>query len=187
MSKKRSLLFYFPWFALLVSIGILHASPAITFNPTSASLAYVKPTGSNSTASTTVAFIGTGNQYAVDSNSVPVWLTVSPMSGQAAATTGTTVTFAASSLCATLGDGLYSGTVKVVNVADSTVLTVPVSIVISEAAPTLSIREGAAGSVLVKSLSVNLAPTFYNNPDLVRGARLLRYSCRDRRGCQCQC
>lgn len=159
MSKTRSLLWIFRWFALAAT-SILPAA-AITLSPVAVPpLDFAKGVAAGGPgASQTVAFIGTANQFAVVPATVPVWLTISPLNGLAAASPGTVVTFTANTLCLSLGSGLYKAFVTVKDLAAGTTVSIPVSLVISNPPPTLSVREGGT-SLAAKSLAIGATPTF---------------------------
>jgi hypothetical protein len=159
MSKTRSLLFLSC--LVLAGTSILHATAAVTLNPTAVpGLTYVKgqPAGGLG-ASQTVNFIGTSNQFSIVSSTVPVWLTISPLSGLALPSPGLAVTFTANNLCVSLGSGLYKASVTVKDLATQTTLAVPVSVLISDPPPTLTIREGV-NSLAAKTLVIGSTPNF---------------------------
>ena len=161
MSKTRSLLCCLLWLGL-AGTSILRATAAITLNPAAVPpLAYVKgQPGGGAGASQSVGFVGTANQFQIAPASVPVWLTVSPLNGLAAATlAGTTVTFTANALCVSLASGLYKGSVTVKDLLSGTLLPIPVSVVISDPAPVVNIREGT-GSLTARTLALGASPAF---------------------------
>ena len=159
MSKNRSLLLSFLWFAL-AGTSVVHAA-AITLNPaTVPTLTFVKgQTAGGVGATQPVFFIGTSNQFTVIPSTVPAWLTISPLSGLAIASPGTSVSFTANNLCVSLGDGLYKATLTVKDLAGGTTVAVPVSVVISDPAPTVSVREGS-NSLAAQRLAIGATPTY---------------------------
>ena len=116
----------------------LHAAPspvALTYQlpSTAGSAVAVKITATSST------------YFTIDPSTVPIWLSLDASNGTAT-TTGATVNFTPNAVGGSLAAGTYGGTVhvKVTGFAD---LTVPVSLVVSNPAPTLTISQGSSVSI----------------------------------------
>jgi uncharacterized protein (TIGR03437 family) len=128
--------------ALLVCASLMPAQPVspLTVSPTTVSLSYQKPATPGSAV--TVKVTATASTYfTVDASTVPIWLTMGAMSGTAVSA-GVNVTFTPSAVGATLGTGSYYANVKLDVVGDAA-LTVPVSLVVSDPAPTLTVSGGS--------------------------------------------
>lgn len=114
------------------------ASP-LTATPTSVTVTYQKPSTAGSAVP--VKITATASTYfTIDPASVPFWLTLDATNGTAVSA-GVNVSFTANSIAATLGAGTYGGSVHF-QVSGSTDLVVPVTLVVSDPAPTLTVDEG---------------------------------------------
>jgi uncharacterized protein (TIGR03437 family) len=121
--------------------GMLQAQTAspLTAAPAAPALTYQKPSTAGSAVA--VKITATNSTYfTIDPVGVPFWLTLGAFNGTANST-GVNVSFTPNSVGASLGAGTYGGSVhfKVVGFND---LVVPVTLVVSDPAPTLSIAEG---------------------------------------------
>jgi uncharacterized protein (TIGR03437 family) len=115
----------------------LTAIPAVT-------LTYVKGSGSPGKSSVNVASVSVPNAFfAVDTTSLPNWLTVDYTSGSAPKT----IQFSSTTLCDSLAPGTYTTTVRI-NVSGYGSLNVSVSILITNPAPKLSVAEGTTRNIV---------------------------------------
>lgn len=127
---------------LTVNLQILSPSPLVA-TPNPATLSYTK--GSGSPGHVDVAVTSTATPapfFAVDTATLPIWLTVD-------ATTGTTpksLRFSSTTVCDTLAPGTYSASVGL-KVSGYGALTVPVSLLITNSAPRLSVAEGTTRNI----------------------------------------
>ena len=135
--------------AMLVCTSMVQAttSPLIlTATPASVSLTYQKPsTAGASVAVSVAAATSTGTFFTVDPATVPIWLTVSALNGTAV-TAGTTISFTANAVSASLGAGVYTASVhlKVPNV--TTDVLVPVTLTLKNPAASVSVSSSALTS-----------------------------------------
>ena len=130
--------------ALTACTAQLHAVSPLTATPATVSLTYQKP--STAGAGVVVSVKATASTFfTVDPASVPIWLTLSASNGTAVSG-GVNLTFTPNSVGGSLAAGTFSATVKlqVVGQAD---LSVPVTLVISNVAPTLSIKESLTQNI----------------------------------------
>lgn len=122
---------------ITVTITILHQSP-LTATPSPASLTYVK--GSGSTGKVSVNITGTGSPapfFSVNTATLPIWLTVDSISG----TVPKTLQFSNTTVADTMAPGTYTASVHLL-VSGYGDLTLPVSMLLTNAAPKLSVVEG---------------------------------------------
>jgi uncharacterized protein (TIGR03437 family) len=145
MSKNYPLQVFFFGFALAVCSNTLQAQTSlITPAPTSVSLGFQKPSTAGTPVAVVLQAVTTATFFTVDPTTVPIWLSVSAVSGTAGITSGTafSLTFTASAICASLGAGTFSGNVhiKSLNYSD---LVIPVSVLIKDPAGSLSVKGGA--------------------------------------------
>jgi uncharacterized protein (TIGR03437 family) len=112
------------------------ASP-LTATPTTVGLTYQKPSTAGSAVTVTVS-AASPTYFTVDPASVPIWMTVSATAGT---TPGVNIDFTPNSVGASLAAGSYNATVKL-KVAGYLDKDVPVTLVISNPAPTLTVVEG---------------------------------------------
>ena len=130
---------------LLVCVSLMQAqgvSP-LSATPATVALTFQKPATAGSGVGVLVKATAS-TFFTVEPTSVPFWLTPSAMSGTANST-GVTVTFTPSALGATLGAGSYYANVNfdVVGSSALTVLAVPVSLVVTDPAPTVTVTGGS--------------------------------------------
>jgi uncharacterized protein (TIGR03437 family) len=150
--------------ALFISARMLQAAdPAtnLTPTPTSVSLTFTKPSTAGSAVNVSLVASSTGVYYTVDPTSVPIWLSLDKYDGTATTTSsaGGTIAFSASSVSAELGAGLFSATVKI-KVLGRLDLPVPVTILIKNAAATVSVKEGT-GAFTAQNWSIGSAIPSY--------------------------
>ncbi len=114
------------------------ASPLTTL-PTTVGLTFQKPSTPGSAVTVAVS-AASPTYFTVDPASVPIWMTVSAMNGTADST-GVDIDFTPNSVGASLGAGSYNANIKLVvpGYADK---LVPVTLVIANPAPTLTVVEG---------------------------------------------
>jgi uncharacterized protein (TIGR03437 family) len=126
--------------------GMLQAQTAspLTALPAAPSLTFQKPSTAGSAVP--VKITATASTYfTIDPVGVPFWLTLGATSGTANAT-GVNVSFTPNAVGGSLGAGSYGGSVhfKVTGFAD---LVVPVTLVVSDPAPTVTIAEGTTQTI----------------------------------------
>jgi uncharacterized protein (TIGR03437 family) len=110
----------------------------LTATPATVTLTYQKP--STAGAAVVVKVTAASSTYfTVDPASVPVWLTLSATSGTVTST-GVNISFTPNSLVGSFGAGSFGGTVKL-RVAAFADLSVPVTLVVSNPAPTVTVTE----------------------------------------------
>jgi len=180
---------FFALLALVLSASFVMAlpnSPLVpTYNPVGAvSLTFQKGTNTAGTATTVslaTAAVATGPAtstfFTVDPTpaNLPIWLSVSPMSGTvvspitqgSVAGTPVVVTLNASAICASLGSGTYSTTLHV-QVLGNNDLTIAVTLMIKDAAPTLSVT-GGNNILNAKVWNIGTAQTAYTIPLVSNG------------------
>jgi uncharacterized protein (TIGR03437 family) len=137
------------------------ASP-LTAAPTSVSVSYSLATSTAGTAVSVTLTIpsGAGDAFVVNPTTTPLWLTVTPSSGTAVPAhpgPAVSISFNASSGASALQAGVYSTNVGI-SVTGYQDLVIPVSIVVSASASTLSVSNG--GSSLSSGNTVTLPYTF---------------------------
>lgn len=110
----------------------------LTATPSTYSLSYQKPSTAGSAATMKVTAT-TSTYFTVDPASVPIWLTPGAMNGTANAT-GVNITLTPNSVGGSLGAGSYSATLKL-KVATYSDLSVPVTLVVSNPTPTVTVVE----------------------------------------------
>ena len=122
---------------LPVSLQILAPSPIVA-TPSPATLTYIKGSGTaghvdiNMTSLTTPAPF-----FAVDTSTLPIWLTVDSTTG----TVPKSLRFTTTSVTDTLAPGTYNASVGV-KVSGYSDLSVPVSLLVNNKAPKLTVEEG---------------------------------------------
>jgi hypothetical protein len=127
---------------ITVVMKIVGPSP-LTASPTAPSLTYVK--GSGTPGKAVVAFTSSNNPapfFTINTGSLPSWLTVDSISGN----TPKSITFSSTSLADTLPPGTYSASVAV-SVSGSADLVIPISMLLTNKAPTLSVAEGTTRNI----------------------------------------
>jgi uncharacterized protein (TIGR03437 family) len=160
-----------PPMTLIVNLNVV-AQPAVA-TPASISLTYTKSGGSTTTGPLTVKLLpGTTGTSALtlDAYTVPVWMNVAgfPTSATAAAASGNISFTVNTTVAASMATGNYTATVTmgVGNGAGmyATHLAIPVTLLISNSTPSLSLQEGASGStiqkIVAKSATGPPPPTF---------------------------
>jgi len=138
--------------ALLVCASMMQAQTPLTATPATVSLTYQRGTGAGTGPGAAVPVLVTASSstaFVVDPTSVPIWLTLSALSGTAD-TNGASVTFNAPPSGSLIAAGSYSASVKFdavitpssgpnSGVPTLTVMSVPVSLVVSDTTPTLTL------------------------------------------------
>jgi trimeric autotransporter adhesin len=141
MSNFHAPKIFLALFLVLLGTSLVQAQSAspLTATPATVSLTFQKPTTAGSSVNVSVK-AAASTYFTVDPATVPFWLSVGAMNGTATSA-GVTVSFVASSVAGSLGAGTYGGTVhlKVAGFADA---TLPVTLVNSDPAATLSVAEG---------------------------------------------
>ena len=122
-----------------VALQVTGATP-LTATPSPASLSYVKGSGSASSVAVAVTSSTTPAPFfTVDTTSLPIWLTVDAVSGSVPKT----LHFSSTSVCDSLAPGTYTATVRL-NVATYGALSLPVSMLITNSAPKLTVTQGTS-------------------------------------------
>jgi uncharacterized protein (TIGR03437 family) len=125
---------------ILVTLAVLNPSP-LTATPSPASLSYTKGSGSAGHVDVTVT-ASSASFFTVDTTSLPIWLTVDSTTG----TTPKSIRFSTTNISDTLAPGTYSGSVRL-KVSGFGDLAVPVSLLVTNPAPRLSLAEGTTRNV----------------------------------------
>jgi len=127
---------------ITVTLTLLHQSP-LTATPNPASLTYVK--GSGNTGKVDVNITGTGSPapfFSVNTATLPIWLTVDSTNG----TVPKSIRFSHTTVADTMAPGTYSATVRI-QVSGFGDLSVPISMLLTNAAPKLSVVEGTTRNI----------------------------------------
>lgn len=138
--------------SVIVNLLILSPTPLTTL-PASPRLSYTKGSGNAgyvdvSVNSTTVP----APFFTIDTTTLPIWLTVDSTTGR----TAKTVRFSSTTIADTLAPGTYSATISI-KVAGSADLSVPISLLVTNPAPRLTVAEGITRNI---SWNIgNLPPT----------------------------
>ncbi len=130
--------------ALLVCASVMQAQVSpLTATPATVSLTYQKPATAGSGVPVLVKATAS-TPFFVNASSVPIWLSLDKMS-DTADSTGVTVTFTPNAVGGTLGAGSFYASVKlnVVGISALTTLSVPVTLVVSDPTPTLTVSGGS--------------------------------------------
>ena len=124
----------------VVSPSTLTATPT----PSSGALTYVKGSGTPGYVDVAVAApnVTPAPFFAVDTTSLPIWLNVDSTSG----TAPKSIRFSSNSVADTLAPGNYSASVKL-NVSGYAPLPVNLSLLVTNAAPKLTVKEGAIQNI----------------------------------------
>lgn len=124
-----------------VSVQIVPPTP-LTATPNPASLTYVKGSGNAGHADVNVTSSVPSAFFAVNTASLPIWLTVDLTTGVAPKS----IRFSSTNVADSLAPGTYSATIylKVSGYAD---LGLPVSLLITNKAPRLSVSEGTTRNI----------------------------------------
>ena len=127
---------------VVVTLQVLAPSPLVA-TPSAASLSYTKGSGSAGHVDVNVtSVVSPAPFFAVDTASLPIWLTVD-------ATTGTvpkSLRFTSTSVADTLAPGTYSATVYL-KVSGFAGLPVPMSLLVTNKAPRLTVAEGTTRNI----------------------------------------
>jgi trimeric autotransporter adhesin len=152
--------------ALLMCAGFAQAQTAspLTASPTSVSVTYSLASSTAGTAVPVTLTIasGTGDAFVVDPTTVPIWLTLTAMSGTAVPKSpgpAVVVSFNASAGAGTLNPGAYYANVSI-DVTGFNPLVVPVSLVVSAAPSVLSVYNGSTQLAVTSPGSVPLTYTY---------------------------
>jgi uncharacterized protein (TIGR03437 family) len=130
--------------ALLACVSLAQADVSpLNATPSTVALTFQKPATPGSGVAVLIKATAS-TAFTVDATTVPIWLGLSAMSGTADGT-GATITFSPPQGAVLIGAGSYYATVKldVVGATSLTQLSVPVSLVVSDPAPTLTATGGA--------------------------------------------
>ncbi len=127
---------------LLLCAGFAQAQTAepaspLTASPTSVTISYTLPTTIGAAVPVNLSISAGSDAFVIDPTTVPIWLSLSAMSGTAT-TTPVAVNFVASSAAATLGGGIYTASVHV-RVSGYQDLVIPVTLSVNEPGSTLSV------------------------------------------------
>ena len=125
-----------------VVLNIVGPSP-LTFSPTAPSLSYVK--GSGAPGKVTVALTSSNSPapfFRVNTGTIPSWLSVDSTSGN----TPRNLTFSSTTLADTLPQGTYAANVAV-SVSGSADAVIPITILITNKAASLTVAEGTTRNI----------------------------------------
>ena len=129
--------------ALLVCVSLMQAQVSpLTATPSTVALTYQKPATAGPGVPVVVKATAS-TFFTVDPTSVPIWLGLSAMSGTATSS-GVTLTLSPPASAVPIGAGSYYATVKldVVGTSAMTVLSIPVSLVVTDSAPVVTVTGG---------------------------------------------
>ena len=128
---------------LTVNIVILPPSP-MQFLPAAPSLTYIKSSGSAGYVDVAISSIIAANSefFAINTATLPNWLTASALNG----TTPKSIRFSSTSVADTLAPGTYSASVHM-SVTNSGDLVVPVTMLLTNSAPKLTVAEGTTRNI----------------------------------------
>jgi hypothetical protein len=122
-----------------VTLQVTGVTP-LSASPSPASLTYVKGTGTPTTIPIAVSSTTSPAPFfTVVTSSLPAWLTTDAVNGS----TPKTLHFSTTSVCDSLAPGTYSATVRL-SVSNSGDLSIPVSLLITNSAPRLSVSPSTA-------------------------------------------
>lgn len=122
---------------IAVSLQVVGASP-LTASPSSGSMSYVKASGAPGHVDVAVTSANPSNAFfSVNTSSLPIWLTVDSATG----TAPKSIRFSSTSVADTLAPGTYSASVRL-SVSGYGDLLVPISLLITNSAPRLTVVEG---------------------------------------------
>ncbi len=136
-----------PGKTISVTLQVTHPSPLTAIAPVT--LSYVKGSGSPGKASVNIASVSVPSAFfAVDTTTLPSWLTVNYASGSAPKT----IQFSSTTVCDSLAPGTYNATVANgnpvrINVSGYGPLSVSVSLLITNTAPKLTVAEGTTRNI----------------------------------------
>jgi hypothetical protein len=156
---------------IVVTLNVIGQSMIST--PSTVSLTYFKSGGGTLTAHPSISVVNAVNSpFAVDVSTVPVWLAVTLPNPATATPAGATLTLTlVSAVVQGMSTGNYSATIGLINQTGCSTtctypgleLTIPISLSISNSSPSLTFKEGAAGSTIAVNYakgSAYPAPTF---------------------------
>ena len=128
----------------LVTVTLLVVPPSpLTATPNPASLSYVKGSGTAGHVDVNVTSLTTPAPFfAVDTSSLPIWLTVDSVNG----TVPKSLRFTTTTVSDTLAPGTYNATVRL-KVSGSADLSLPISLLVNNKAPRLSVAEGTTRNI----------------------------------------
>ncbi|MCU1328045.1 MAG: Ig family protein [Bryobacterales bacterium] len=127
---------------LAVTLQVVPPSLLVA-TPSPASLTYVKGSGTAGYVDVRVTSATTPAPFfSVSTASLPIWLTVDSTTG----TVPKSIRFSTTSVCDTLAPGTYSATVYI-KVSGSADLAVPISLLVNNKAPRLSVAEGTTRNI----------------------------------------
>jgi uncharacterized protein (TIGR03437 family) len=131
--------------AMLLCAGFAQATTPpvspITATPASVSISYQLPSTAGLAVPVAFTVAASTDAFVVDATTVPVWLSLSAMSGTAAVSPGVSINFVASSAAGTLPSGTYTVNVHV-RVSGFQDLVVPVTLAVNDPTSTVSVRNG---------------------------------------------
>ena len=125
-----------------VTLQVQAPSPLVA-SPSPASLSYTKGSGSPGRVDVSVtSAVSPAPFFAVDTATLPIWLTVDAITG----TTPKSLRFTSTSVADTLSPGTYSATVYL-KVSGFAALPVPISLLVTNKAPKLTVSEGTTRNI----------------------------------------
>jgi uncharacterized protein (TIGR03437 family) len=120
-----------------VTLQVIPLTPLVA-TPNPASLSYVKGSGTAGYAAVNITSATVPSPFfAVDTSTLPIWLTVDLTTGTATVA-GKSIRFTSTSVADTLPPGTYSATVRI-KVAFSADLSIPITLLVNNKAPKLSV------------------------------------------------
>ncbi len=125
-----------------VTLQILTPTP-LSVSPSAPSLSYTKGSGSAGKVDVTVSSAASPAPFfSVDTSTLPIWLTVDTLTG----TVPKTIRFSSTNVADTLAPGTYSAVVNL-KVSGSGDLQVPISLLVTNPAPRLTVAEGTTRNI----------------------------------------
>ncbi len=124
-----------------VTLRVVGPTP-LTATPSSASLTYVKGSGTPGRADVVIAAGSGAPFFTVDTTTLPIWLTVDATNG----TVPRSLRFLSTTVADTLAAGTYSATVRL-RVSNFGDLSIPVSLSVNNTAPRLTVSEGTTRNI----------------------------------------
>jgi len=124
-----------------VTLRILPGTTLVA-TPSSASLTYVKGSGTPGRSDIAITSSAGAPFFTVDSTTLPIWLTVDSVS----ATVPRSLRFTSTSVAETLAAGIYRATVRL-RVANFGDLSIPVTLAVNNPAPRLTVSEGTTRNI----------------------------------------
>lgn len=126
---------------ITVTLQVVPPTP-LTATPNPASLSYVKLSGNNGKVDVGVTSTVAGAFFAVDTSTLPSWLTVDSTTGLAPKS----LRFSNTGVADSLAPGTYSGTVKL-KVSGYADAAVTISLLVTNSAPKLTLSEGTTRNI----------------------------------------